>query len=89
VPLAERATVTEGLQQASTSAFHFGIGLGALLVFSGGAISLVGIRNPQRKVQSAECAGGALVGASQDLARGLAVVDGTAQAPSNAMARSS
>jgi EmrB/QacA subfamily drug resistance transporter len=77
VPLPERATVTEGLEAASTSAFHVGIGAGALLVIAGGAIALAGIQNPRRKVAAATCAGGALVGASQDLAREPAIARST------------
>jgi hypothetical protein len=41
VPPPERAVVTTGLEDASTSTFHFGIGIGALLVFAGGVVSLV------------------------------------------------
>jgi hypothetical protein len=47
--------------------------MGALLVFAGGAISLVGIQNPRRAVRAATCPGGALVGASEDLARAPAI----------------
>jgi hypothetical protein len=69
VPSAERPVVLHALEDASTSAFKVGLGIGALLVFAGGVVSLVGIQNPRRSVPSADCGGGALVGASQDLAR--------------------
>jgi EmrB/QacA subfamily drug resistance transporter len=69
VPTAERPVVLHALEDASTSAFKVGLGIGALLVFAGGVVSLVGIQNPRRSVPSADCGGGALVGASQDLAR--------------------
>jgi hypothetical protein len=69
VPPPERAQVRRALEDASTSAFRLGLGLGATLVFAGGVLSLVGIRNPRRSVPCEDCPGGALVGASEDLAR--------------------
>jgi EmrB/QacA subfamily drug resistance transporter len=69
VPPAERPVVREALEDASASAFHVGLGIGALLVLTGGVVSLVGIRNPRRSVPCADCPGGALVGASEDLGR--------------------
>jgi EmrB/QacA subfamily drug resistance transporter len=66
----EQADVKEALTDSSTSAFHLGIGIGGLLTIAGGLISLVGIENPRREVSCAECPGGALVGASEDLAHG-------------------
>jgi MFS family permease len=69
VPPAERATVRAALEDGSESAFHLGLGIGALLVLSGGVVSLVGIRNPTRSVPCEDCPGGALVGAPEDLAR--------------------
>ncbi|MEA2467882.1 MAG: hypothetical protein QOJ57_2008, partial [Thermoleophilaceae bacterium] len=69
VPPPERATVKRALEDASESAFHLGLALGAALVISGGVVSLVGIQNPRRSVPCADCPGGALVGASEDLAR--------------------
>jgi hypothetical protein len=68
VPAAERPVVREALEDASASAFRVGIGVGALLVLTGGVVSLVGIQNPRRSVPCADCPGGALVGASEDLA---------------------
>jgi hypothetical protein len=69
VPPPERPLVKKVLEDASASAFHVGLGVGALLVLAGGVVSLVGIQNPRRSVPCADCAGGALVGASQDLGR--------------------
>jgi EmrB/QacA subfamily drug resistance transporter len=69
VPAPERPVVRQALEDASESAFHVGIGIGALLVMAGGVVSLVGIRNPRRSVPCQDCPGGALVGASEDLAR--------------------
>jgi EmrB/QacA subfamily drug resistance transporter len=69
VPPPERATVRKALEDASESAFRVGLGLGAALVIAGGVVSLVGIQNPRRSVACQDCPGGALVGASEDLAR--------------------
>jgi EmrB/QacA subfamily drug resistance transporter len=69
VPPPERPQVRAALEDASASAFHLGIGIGAGLVLVGGLVSLVGIENPRRSVPCEDCAGGALVGASEDLGR--------------------
>jgi hypothetical protein len=69
VPPPERIVVRAGLEDASTSAFRLGLGIGSLLVLVGGVVSLVGIQNPRRSVPCADCPGGALVGASEDLGR--------------------
>jgi EmrB/QacA subfamily drug resistance transporter len=69
VPPPERPVVKEALEDASASAFRVGLGIGAVLVFAGGVVSLVGLRNPRRSVPCADCPGGALVGASEDLGR--------------------
>jgi hypothetical protein len=69
VPPPERAQVRKALEAGSESAFHLGLGLGAVLVFAGGVVSLAGIENPRRRVPSVRCAGGALVGASPEVAR--------------------
>jgi EmrB/QacA subfamily drug resistance transporter len=66
---AERPVVKRALEDASESAFRVGLGIGAMLVLAGGVVSLVGIENPRRSVPCADCAGGALVGASEDLGR--------------------
>jgi hypothetical protein len=69
VPPAERAQVRSALEGASASAFHVGLGIGAGLVLVGGVVSLVGIENPRRRVACEDCAGGALVGASEDVGK--------------------
>ena len=48
VPPRERPVIEAALEDASTSAFQVGLGVGALLVFAGGVVSLVGIQNPRR-----------------------------------------
>jgi hypothetical protein len=69
VPPPERLEVRTALEDASTSAFRLGLGIGAGLVLMGGIVSLVGIENPRRQVACEDCPGGALVGASEDVAR--------------------
>jgi EmrB/QacA subfamily drug resistance transporter len=69
VPPPERAQVRDALADASASAFHLGLGIGAGLVLVGGLVSLVGIENPRRSVPCADCPGGAIVGASEDLGK--------------------
>jgi EmrB/QacA subfamily drug resistance transporter len=64
----EHALVVHALDHASVSAYRLGLGLTSGLVVLGGLVSLVGIQNPRRKVTAAQCPGGALVGASGDLA---------------------
>jgi hypothetical protein len=66
----ERAVVHGALVNASVGAFRIGMLIGAVLAIIGGLTSLIGIENPRRKVRSAECPGGALVGVSPDAARG-------------------
>ncbi|MGZ4173322.1 MAG: MFS transporter [Solirubrobacteraceae bacterium] len=68
VPPGQRAEVRAALADGSVAAFRVGLGIGAALVVMGGLASLVGIQNPRRKVASEDCPGGALVGASADLA---------------------
>jgi hypothetical protein len=68
VPPGERRVLVRAFTDASERAFHVGILVSAFLVGLGGAISLAGIRNPRRVVPAQECPGGALVGASEDLA---------------------
>jgi hypothetical protein len=69
VPAAERPRVRAALEEASTSAFDVGLGIGAAFVLIGGIVSLVGIENPRRSVPCEDCPGGALVGASEELGR--------------------
>ena len=65
----EQATVTAAIDAASVDSFRVGMGVSGLLVIFGGVISLVGIVNPKRRVLASDCPGGALTGASEDLAR--------------------
>jgi EmrB/QacA subfamily drug resistance transporter len=69
VPPAERPRLEAALEDASSAAFDLGLLVGAALVLLGGVVSLAGIQNPRRSVPCEDCAGGALVGASEDLGR--------------------
>jgi EmrB/QacA subfamily drug resistance transporter len=69
VPPAERVRLTSAIDAASVHAFRVGMGVAGGLVIAGGVVSLVGIVNPRRKVLAEECPGGALLGASEEVAR--------------------
>lgn len=69
-PPPERSFLTRVFEDASVDAFRVGIGISGALVAAGGIISLAGIRNPRRRVAAAECPGGAICGASQDVRHG-------------------
>jgi EmrB/QacA subfamily drug resistance transporter len=62
VPDDVRASVGEAGEDASVGAFRVGIGISIALVALGGVLGLVGIRNPRRQVEAADCPGGQLVG---------------------------
>jgi EmrB/QacA subfamily drug resistance transporter len=49
VPEAEAAALDSDIVASSESAFHLGMAIGALLMAIGGAISLLGVRNPERR----------------------------------------
>lgn len=63
----ERPFLRRAFEDASVDAFHVAIGFSGALVVAGGLVSLAGIRNPRRKVAAAECPGGAICGASEDV----------------------
>jgi EmrB/QacA subfamily drug resistance transporter len=67
-PPPERRALRAAFEDASVTAFRVGIGVSGALVVLGGVISAIGIRNPRRTVAAAECPGGAICGASEDLA---------------------
>ncbi len=60
---AERTLVDEAVRDAAVSAFRLGMGLSAALLALGGALGLVGITNPRRRVPAQQCAGGQIAGA--------------------------
>ena len=55
--------------EASTNAFHAGLGVAALLAATGGLIALAGIENPRRVVRASGCTGGALAPATAEGSR--------------------
>jgi predicted MFS family arabinose efflux permease len=66
VPEEVHASVREAGQDASVGAFRVGIAIATVLVALGGLLGLLGIRNPQRRVEARECPGGQLVGHPRD-----------------------
>jgi EmrB/QacA subfamily drug resistance transporter len=66
VPEDVQASVREAGEDASVGAFRVGIGVSTALVALGGVLGLLGIRNPRRRVDASECAGGQLVGHPQE-----------------------
>ena len=69
VPEDVQASVREAGQDASVGAFRVGMAVATALVALGGLLGLLGIRNPQRRVEARECPGGQLVGQPRDAAR--------------------
>jgi EmrB/QacA subfamily drug resistance transporter len=64
-----RAEVADGSRDASVKAFHVAIAIATGLVGLGGVLGLIGIVNPRRKVDAADCPGGQLAGATSEAAR--------------------
>ena len=64
-----RAEVAAGSLDASVKAFHTAIAIATVLVALGGVLGLIGIVNPRRRVEAADCAGGQLVGVTSEAAR--------------------
>jgi hypothetical protein len=69
VPAAQRAIARRDLVDASVHAFRLGMLISALLAALGGLIAALGIENPRRKVECADCPGGALAAGNIELAR--------------------
>jgi EmrB/QacA subfamily drug resistance transporter len=69
VPPQVRVEVARGSQDASVKSFHVAIGIATALVAFGGVLGLVGIVNPRRRVEAADCPGGQLVGAPKEACR--------------------
>jgi EmrB/QacA subfamily drug resistance transporter len=62
LPPAQAIRVRTASVDASTSAFHLGIGIAGLLMILGGIVSGIGIENPKRKVNSVPAGGAAAAG---------------------------
>jgi EmrB/QacA subfamily drug resistance transporter len=69
VPPPVRVEVAAGSQDAAVKAFHVAIAIATTLVALGGVLGLVGIVNPRRRVEAADCPGGQLAGATSEAAR--------------------
>jgi EmrB/QacA subfamily drug resistance transporter len=62
LPAAQATRVTTASADASTSAFHLGIGIAGILMIVGGAVSGFGIENPKRKIEAVATRGAAQAG---------------------------
>ena len=69
VPPRVRAEVAADSRDASVKAFHTAIAIATVLVAMGGVLGLIGIVNPRRRVEAADCPGGQLVGVTSEAAR--------------------
>jgi EmrB/QacA subfamily drug resistance transporter len=69
VPPRVRAEVADGSRDASVKAFHMAIAIATGLVALGGVLGLIGIVNPRRRVDAADCPGGQLAGVTSEAAR--------------------
>jgi EmrB/QacA subfamily drug resistance transporter len=61
--------VSGAAENASVHAFHVGLAISTTLVALGGVLGLIGIVNPRRRVEAADCAGGQFVGQPRDATR--------------------
>jgi EmrB/QacA subfamily drug resistance transporter len=62
LPPTQAARVSTASADASTSAFHLGIGIAGVLMIVGGVVSGIGIENPRRKVEAIATRGTAQAG---------------------------
>jgi EmrB/QacA subfamily drug resistance transporter len=62
LPQRQAARVSSASADASTSAFHLGIGIAGILMIIGGAVSGVGIENPRRQIEAVPSRGSAQAG---------------------------
>ncbi len=62
LPPAQSARIEAASADASTSAFHLGIGIAGLLMIAGGVVSGVGIENPRRRLEAVPTRGTAQAG---------------------------
>ena len=69
VPDELAASLSQSAEDASVYAFRVGLGIATGLVALGGVLGLVGIVNPRRRVEAADCPGGQFVGQPEDAAR--------------------
>jgi len=69
VPPRVRAEVAASSRDASVKAFHVAMAIATVLVALGGVLGLIGIVNPRRRVEAADCPGGQLAGVTREAAR--------------------
>ncbi len=62
LPPAQAAFVRSASTDASTSAFHLGIGIAGLLMITGGIVAGIGIENPRRQIEAIPSRGSAAAG---------------------------
>jgi hypothetical protein len=62
LPSAQANQVSTASADASTSAFHLGIGIAGVLMIIGGAVSAAGIENPRRRIEAVPSRGSAQAG---------------------------
>jgi len=62
LPPGQAARVRTAAADASTSAFHLGIGIAGLLMIAGGIVAGVGIENPRRRIEAVPTRGSAQAG---------------------------
>ena len=67
-PRAQRPLARRALVNSSLDSYRLAVSISAALALLSGLLSLGGISNRRRAVAAADCAGGALVGASADVA---------------------
>ena len=63
-----RARVASASLDSSVEAFRIAMGIATVLVALGGALGLIGLVNPRRRVQAEGCPGGQLAGATAEAA---------------------
>jgi EmrB/QacA subfamily drug resistance transporter len=66
LPPADRAVVTEAVQEAGVETFHLAAVIGAAMLAFAGLLGGLLLRNPRRQTRAACCAGGQLVGAPEE-----------------------
>jgi EmrB/QacA subfamily drug resistance transporter len=69
VPADMATSLAQAAEDASVHSFRVGLGIATGLVALGGLLGLVGIANPRRRVEAAECPGGQFVGQPRDASR--------------------